>query len=111
MYLDLQVASDIQLYDRSQQSQFTTLNLQTGSLLGDVNNHTTELNILRSNLLLDQSRIRNVEKNVTVVHDALAQFRTQVVPQMNQLNGTILIKISYTDGVLLKSTLVVVMLS
>lgn len=82
-----QVAADIQTYDKKQQSQFGSLNLQISSLLTEVNNHTSQMRGLQTNLLVDQSRINNVDKEITVVHDALAQFRKASLPRMNQLES------------------------
>lgn len=84
-----QVASDIQLYDRSQQSQFNQLNLKAATLLADVNNHTNEIRNLRNSLFLDESRIRILDQNITVVHDALGNFRQQINPEMARIDGKV----------------------
>ena len=85
--LPTQVAADVLRYDQSQQSKFANLTVQAGALAAQVANHSTDLTILKSNLLLNQAQLRNAEKETTKVHDALAQFRQQVNPRINALSG------------------------
>ncbi|XP_045216183.2 early endosome antigen 1-like [Mercenaria mercenaria] len=84
-----QVANDIALYDQKQQGRFSSLNLKTSSLQAEVGNHTNQIRGLQTNLILDQSRVNKVDKDITIVHDALAQFRKTTLPKMNQIEADV----------------------
>lgn len=84
-----QVAADLKVYDKNQQSQFSSLNLRTGSLLAIVSNHTNQIRGVQTGVAIAQAQINKVDRDITVVHDALAQFRKTTIPRMNQLDNDV----------------------
>ncbi|XP_060574780.1 uncharacterized protein LOC132732388, partial [Ruditapes philippinarum] len=83
------VENDIQQYDQKQQSKVNSLTSKTASLESQVRNHTNEINGLQTRLLIEQSKVSKVDKDITVVHDALAQFRKTTLPKMNQIDSDV----------------------
>ncbi|XP_052791831.1 uncharacterized protein LOC128225978 [Mya arenaria] len=83
------VSADVQKYDQAQQAKVASLSVNSGALAAQVANHSTDITILRTNLQLDQARLRNVEKDVTQVHDSLAIFRQQINPQLSSIQSDV----------------------
>ncbi|KAL4227455.1 hypothetical protein ACF0H5_012899 [Mactra antiquata] len=83
------VENDIKQYSNNQRSQLSNLTLQTGALQASVANNSNSIAGLKTSLLISQGKINQVDSDVTVVHDALAQFRKLVLPRMSQMENDI----------------------